>query len=144
MKSFSCKVFLALFFFSAVAVSGINAQLPPNGVEFKAPFPFTIGTSNLPAGNYTVKPSQDDLDVLTVTDPSGHTILTFCDEIDLNSVSGQTQVTFRKYGTGTEHFLKQITVGGSSQGCAFAASDTEKKAKKSGSPSKDVVAGNAK
>jgi hypothetical protein len=142
MKSFSCKVFVVLFFFSAVAVSSINAQLPPNGVEFKAPFAFTIGTSNLPAGDYTIKPSQDDIDILTVTGPSGRSVLTYCDEVDLNSASAKTQVTFHKYGT--TRFLKQITVGGSSQGCAFPSSDTEKKAKKSGSPSKDVLEGNAK
>jgi hypothetical protein len=144
MKCFCCKVFVVLFFFSAVAVFSINAQLPLNGVEFKAPFAFTIGTSNLPAGDYTIKPSQDDVDVLTVTGPSRRSVYTYCDEVDLNSASAKTQVTFRRYGSGTTRFLKQITVGGSSQGCAFASSDTEKKAKKSGSPSKDVLEGNAK
>ena len=145
MESLSCKKLLAVFlFFSTVGVFGINAQLPPNGVEFKAPFPFVIGTSNLPAGDYTITPSQDDLDVLTVSGPSGRSIITYCEEIDLNAASGQTEVTFRKYGTGTTRFLKQITVGGSSQGCAFPTGDAEKKAKKSGSPSKDVLNGDAK
>jgi hypothetical protein len=144
MKCSCCKVFVVLFFFSAVAVFSINAQLPLNGVEFKAPFAFTIGTSSLPAGDYTIKPSPDDVDVLTVTGPSRRSVYTYCDEVDLNSASAKTQVTFRRYGSGTTRFLKQITVGGSSQGCAFASSDTEKKAKKSGSPSQDVLEGNAK
>jgi len=144
MRSLSFKLFAVLFFFCAVAVIGSNAQLPANGVEFKAPFAFVIGTSSLPAGDYNITPSQDDVDVLTVTGPSGRSVLTFCDEVDLNSPAGKTEVTFRKYGSGTTRFLKQITVGGSAQGCAFASGATEKKEKKSGSPSKDVVEGKAK
>lgn len=144
MKSLFFKLFAALFFLGAVSVLEINAQLPPNGVEFKAPFAFVIGTSNLPAGDYTIRPSQDDPDVLNVNGSSGQSAFAFCEEVDLNSPSAKTEITFRKYGSGTTRFLKQITVGGSSQGCAFATGDTEKKAKKSGSPSKDVVEGKAK
>jgi hypothetical protein len=59
------ELFAVLFFFGAVSVLGVNAQLPPNGVEFKAPFAFLIGTSNLPAGDYTIRPSQEDPDVVT-------------------------------------------------------------------------------
>jgi|SRR5215467_2412096 len=144
MQSFSRKLFAVHFFFGAMAGLGIHAQLPPNGIEFKTPFPFVIGTSNLPAGDYTIKPSPDDLDVLTVSGPSGKSIFTYCEEIDLNSASAKTEISFRKYGSGTTRFLKQITVGGSSQGCSIASGETEQKAKKSGSPSKDVVEGKAK
>jgi hypothetical protein len=144
MKPFSFKLFAAVFFFGAVSVLGINAQLPPNGVEFKAPFAFMIGSSNFPAGDYTIRPSQEDPDVLDVTGPSGHSGFTYCDEVDLNSPAAKGEITFHKYGSGTTRFLKQITVGGSSQGCTFASGDAEKKAKKSGSPSKDVVEGKAK
>jgi hypothetical protein len=55
-----------LFALGALAVHGINAQLPPNGVEFKAAFPFVVGTETFPAGTYTIKPTQDDLDVLSI------------------------------------------------------------------------------
>lgn len=144
MKAFAFKLFAVLFSFGAVSVVGIKAQLPANGVEFKAPFAFVIGTSNLPAGDYTIRPSQEDLDILNVTGPSGHSIFTYCNEVDLNSPAAKSEITFRKYGSGTARFLKQITVGGSSQGCAITSSDTEKKAKKSGSPSKDVVEAQAK
>jgi len=142
MTSLTSKLFAVLFFFGVVAVVGTNGQLPANGIDFKAPFPFVIGTSNLPAGDYTIQPSQGDPDVLNVNGPSGHSILTYCEDIDLNSAAAKSEVTFRKYGT--TRFLTQITVGGSAQGCAFASSDTEKKAKKSGSASKDVVEGKAK
>ena len=144
MKALSSKLLAVLFFFGAVSVVGIKAQLPPNGVEFKAPFAFVIGTSNLPAGDYTIRPSQEDPDVLDVSGPSGHSMFTYCDEVDLSSPAAKGEITFRKYGSGTTRFLKQITVGGSSQGCAFARGDTEKKAMKSGSPSKDVVEAQAK
>jgi hypothetical protein len=144
MKSFSRKLFAVFFSFGVMAGPGIHAQLPPNGIEFKAPFSFVTGTSNLPAGDYTIRASPDDPDVLTVSGPSGKSIFTYCEEIDLNSASAKTEISFRKYDSGTTRFLKQITVGGSSQGCSFASGETEKKAKKSGSPSKDVVEGNAK
>ena len=144
MTSLPSKLFAVLFFFSAVALIGTNAQLPANGVEFKAPFPFMLGTSNLPAGDYTIQPSQGDPGVLNVSGPSGHSVLVYCEDVDLNSPAAKSEVTFRKYGTSTTRFLKQISVGGSAQGCAFASAAAEKKAKKSGSASKDVVEGNAK
>jgi hypothetical protein len=75
------ELFAVLFFFGAVSVLGVNAQLPPNGVEFKAPFAFLIGTSNLPAGDYTIRPSQEDPDV--VTEGKSLTFYTF----DLNERS---------------------------------------------------------
>ena len=144
MTSLTSKLVAVLFFFGLVAVIGTNAQLPANGIDFKAPFPFVIGTSNLPAGDYSIQPSQGDPGVLNVNGPSGHSILAYCEDVDLNSPATKSEVTFRKYGTGATRFLTQITVGGSAQGCAFASSDTEKKAKKSGSASKDVVEGKAK
>ena len=144
MKALSFKLFALLFSFGAVSVVGIKAQLPPNGVEFKAPFAFVIGNSNLPAGDYTIRPTPEDPDVLDVTGPTGHSMFTYCDEVDLNAPAAKGEITFRKYGSGTTRFLKQINVGGSSQGCTFASGDTEKKAKKSGSPSKDTVEAQAK
>ena len=144
MTSLLSKLSAALFFFSAVAVFGTNAQLPSNGVEFKAPFPFVIGNATLPPGDYRIKPTQDDPDALIVRGASGHETFAYCDAVDLNSASAKTELSFRKYGTGTTRYLKQILVGDSSQGCAFVTGDAEKKDKKSGSPSKDVVEGKAK
>ena len=103
-----------------------------------------IGNSNLPAGDYTIRPTQEDPDVLDVTGPTGHSMFTYCDEVDLNTPAAKGAITFRKYGSGTTRFLKQINVGGSSQGCTLASGDAEKKAKKSGSPSKDTVETQAK
>jgi hypothetical protein len=134
----------ALFFSGAVVVAGTNAQLPSNGVEFKAPFSFVVGNATLPAGDYTIKPTQDDVDALIVRDASGHSTYAYCDEIETNSASAKTAVLFHKYGTDTTRYLKQILVGDSTQGCAFVTGDAEKKDKKSGSPSKDVVEGKAK
>lgn len=145
MKSLSLKFLAAAFFLTTAGVVGIDAQpLPSNGVEFKTAFPFVIGTQNLPAGEYTIKPTQEDIDMLIISTPSGRSIYAYCDEIDLNSAPAKTEITFRKYGSGTTRFLRQITVGGATQGCSFATSASEKKAKKSGSPSKEAIDGKSK
>jgi len=82
MKSLSCKLSAVLFFFGVAAVMGANAQLPANGIEFKAPFAFVIGTTNLPTGDYTIQPSQGDPGVLNVSGPSGHSVLVYCEDVD--------------------------------------------------------------
>lgn len=142
MKSAVCRSFVLLFLLSAVAIHGIHAQLPPHGVEFQATFPFVVGTETFPTGTYTIKPSQDDLDILTVSSATGHSGFTYCEEFDTSAPATKTELTFNKYGA--THFLKQISVSGSTQGCALATGNAEKKAKKSGKPTKEAVEANAK
>ena len=137
MKHLFFKLLAVLFFLGAVSVLGTNAQLPPNGVEFKAAFPFVLGTETFPAGTYTIKPTQDDLDILDISGATGHSGFTYCEEFDTNAPATKTQLTFNKYGT--TRYLKQISVSGSTQGCAFATGNAEKKAKKSGKPTKEAV-----
>jgi len=58
------------------------------------------------------------------------------------SPATKTELTFNKYGD--SQYLKQISVRGSTQGCLLATGNAEKKAKKSGKPTKEGVGGNAK
>lgn len=137
MKSFICRSFVLLCLLSTVGVHGIHAQLPPNGVKFKTTFPFVAGTETFPAGTYTIMPSQDDLDILTVSSATGHSGVTYCEEFDTNAPAAKTEATFNKYGT--TRYLKQISVSGSNEGCTVATGNAEKKAKKSGKPTKEAV-----
>jgi hypothetical protein len=137
-----CRSLVLLFVLGGVAACGINAQLPPNGVEFKAAFSFVVGTETFPAGTYTIKPTQDDLDVLAIQGAKGHAGFTYCEEYDAPSTATKTELTFNKYGT--TRYLKQISVSNSQQGCLVATGNAEKQAKKSGKPTKEAVEGNAK
>lgn len=142
MKFVICRSLMLLFVFGTGAVYRINAQLPPNGVEFKAASPFVVGTETFPAGTYTIKPTQDDLDVLDISSATKHSGFTYCEEYDSPSPATKTELTFNKYGSA--RYLKQISVSGSTQGCLLATGNAEKKAKKSGKPTKEAVEGNAK
>jgi hypothetical protein len=142
MKVVICRSFVLLFALGALAVYGINAQLPPNGVEFKSTFPFVVGTETYPAGTYTIKPTQEDPDVLAITGAPGHAGFSYCEEYDAPSAATKTELTFNKYGS--TGYLKQISVSNSAQGCLLATGNAEKKAKKSGKPTKEAVEGNAK
>jgi hypothetical protein len=137
MKSVICRSFVLLCLLSTVAVPAIHAQLPPNGVKFKATFPFVVGTETFPAGSYTIMPSQEDLDILAVSSATGHSGFAYCEEFDKNAPAAKSELTFNKYGT--TRYLKQISVSGSAQGCAVATGNAEKKAKKSGKPTKEAV-----
>jgi hypothetical protein len=142
MKFVICRSLMLLFMSGTAVVCGVNAQLPPNGVEFKATFSFVVGTETFPAGTYTIKPTQDDLDILAISSATGHSGFTYCEEYDAPSAATKTELTFNKYGS--TRYLKQISMSNSTQGCLLATGSAEKKAKKSGKATKEAVEGNAK
>jgi hypothetical protein len=89
-----------------------NAQLPDN-MKFTTTFPFTVGTTQLPAGSYEVTPLPQDNALLRIS--NGHDSVLVMTENDSPRVHpGQDEVTFLKRGD--TYVLKDIWDAGVGSG----------------------------
>ena len=92
--------------------SAANAQLPDN-MKFTTTFPFTVGTTQLPAGSYEVTPLPQDNALLRIS--NGHDSVLVMTENDSPRVRpGQDEVTFLKRGD--TYVLKDIWDAGVGSG----------------------------
>lgn len=97
-------------------------------ISFSVKTPFSIGNAKLPAGNYQIAASGQDLQTFECTNSATRTSVMF--EADVTDTTPSTSsVTFAKYGDNL--VLKSFAAGGS-QGFFIPLSLPEKQAKKSG------------
>ena len=94
-----------------------------------------------PAGNYNVKPTQDDIETLIISSPDGHSAFISSEPSEAINPAAKTELTFHRYGNSL--YLKQIWVKGSTDGCLILSGPAEKKDRKSGKPTKETVLGTA-
>jgi hypothetical protein len=100
-------------------------------VEFSTAFPFTVGNTNVPAGNYTIRPDDDNPSMFELTGP--HTSVLFqTEEAQARETPAKTEVVFKRYGNG--YVLKQIFLGGSNSGAETIPVEGEKHASKQPGP----------
>jgi hypothetical protein len=93
-------------------VQNASAQIT-NSVEFTTSFPFTVGNTTVPPGSYTIRPDDDDPNILQLT--GAHADVLFQTENKAQeSILAKTEVTFNRYGDG--YVLKGIQVEGSDIG----------------------------
>jgi hypothetical protein len=129
-------------------VTVASAQIN-NEIKFDATNSFVAGQATLPAGTYTVKPFQDDPDVLEVAAATGEPsvmVQVLGSNTDLTDKTKKgPQVIFTKYGN--KMVLSQIWLHGGSGGndtnayvYQFPPSHASAKAAKAGSPTKVAVA----
>jgi hypothetical protein len=105
-----------------VGVQNASAQIE-NGVDFTTPFPFTVGSTTVPAGSYVVKQDDDNPNLLQLT---GKGVAVFFETNGAQSrqTPSKTEVVFSRYGD--RYVLKDIWVDGSDTGFESVAGEGER------------------
>lgn len=123
MKNLTMKLFLT-FVSVCVFCNALNAQAYKMGANI--PFAFHAGTSNLPAGHYTVeKPFETQ--VQSMVSPAGRRIAV-APTGNLSDNQRQPRLVFHHYGT--EYFLSEIW-NGEGTGTKLKPTAAENQAKES-------------
>jgi hypothetical protein len=94
-------------------------------VEFTTLFPFTAGNAKLPAGTYSIRPDEDNPQILELT--GAHTAaLVEAQSTQAGRPSSKTDVVFKRFGN--VYVLKSVWVEGSSEGATIILAEGEKHA----------------
>ena len=109
-------------------VQHASAQIETS-VEFTTSFPFTVGNTKLPAGSYSIRPDDDNPQILELS--GGRTSVFFeAENPQAREMPARTEVVFRRYGDG--YVLKDVWVEGSPIGYETHSSEAERHAEKRG------------
>ena len=96
-------------------------------VEFTTSFPFTVGNTTVPAGNYTIRPDDDNPAVMELT--GMHAAVLFeTQNTQARETPSKTEVVFKRYGDG--YVLKDIFLEGSNDGAESISVEAERHAAK--------------
>jgi hypothetical protein len=96
-------------------------------VEFTTTFPFTVGYGTVPAGSYTIRPDDDNLEILQLQGKDT-TVFFQAQNLEALKTADQTEVVFKHYGD--TFVLKDIWIAGSNTGAETLASEGERHAVK--------------
>ena len=134
MKAFITRSFILAALFSAlVAVAG-RAQGGP-ALTFKASGPFTAGDAKFPAGTYTIRQEpESDQEFEISSDSKALSAFLATYQGDPIAPGQHAEVTFQKYGNTL--ILKAFAIPGLPKSFILQESYAEKKAAKTGSPTK--------
>lgn len=112
MKSLVRSTLLAAGIVMIAGVHNASAQID-NALEFTTSFSFTAGNATLPAGSYTITPSDDDPQVLELTG-AGTSVFFLTDSAQPKTTPSKDEVVFSRYGG--QYVLKNIWTMGSDVG----------------------------
>ncbi|MEZ5361433.1 MAG: hypothetical protein R2748_03580 [Bryobacterales bacterium] len=116
---------IALFAATAALaiVGGIQAQTLPVDVDANIPFPFIVGKTTLPSGNYVVKPMDEGaIQVMGESGEPSAVTTTMSTRSDQPAMA--TELIFNRYGS--QEFLSRIVVDGEQYGLEVTPSKAEK------------------
>jgi hypothetical protein len=117
-------------------VQNASAQIE-NGLDFTTSFPFTVGSTTVPAGSYVVRQDDDNPALLQLTG-KGVALFFETNKAQPRETPSTTEVVFSRYGDG--YVLKDIWVEGSDSGFESVAAEGERHlAKKYASSSDERV-----
>jgi hypothetical protein len=103
------------------SISAAQAQIP-NPVGFTTTFPFTVGSTTMPAGSYTVTPSDDDSLLFELTGADRGTGVYFEVESASAPTGAKTGVSFER--DGLAYVLKNVWVEGSAYGVEVTTAES--------------------
>lgn len=114
-----------------------SAWAQNGGVRANIPFGFTVNEQALPAGEYTITPSDRASAVLLIRGDSKSVIVLAQPSQKMHS-SDETKLVFRCYG-GSRYFLSEIWTEGNSLGKRFPKTSLEKELASNLKPESVVV-----
>jgi hypothetical protein len=141
MRSFvrSLGIMLAVLTFAGVQKASAQITDP---VEFTTSFAFTVGNTSVPAGSYSIRPDDDNPQILELTGRNA-SVLFQAGAAEARQTPSKTEVVFNRYGN--TYVLKSIWVEGSNSGVETTPGEGEKHAAKhSGAKSEQRVAARKK
>jgi hypothetical protein len=106
MKGFIYTALAVTGFIGCFAISTAHAQLAER-LRFSTSFPFSIGNSHFPPGNYTVEPADDrDMGVLKISNDTKSALIVVIPEGIPHNKPADNELTFVRLG---DHYvLEQI------------------------------------
>jgi len=110
-------------------IQNASAQIT-NPVEFTTTFTFTVGNATMPAGAYTIRPDDDNPDILQLTGKQG-SVLFQTDAARAGRPAPKTEVVFKRYGDA--YILKNVWLEGSDEGAETLPQEGERHVTKHGS-----------
>lgn len=103
-------------------------------VEFTTTFAFTVGNTTVPAGRYTIRPDDDNPQILYLA--GAHAAVLFQTEnVIARDTPAATEVVFRRYGDG--YVLKDVWIEGLQSGAESITAEGEKHVMKRHGPRSD-------
>lgn len=111
-----------------------------NRISFSTSFPFTVGNTKFPPGSYSIRPLDEDEEIMEITTADGKTSAMFETMMaQVPRTPSKGEVVFKKYGE--NYVLSEIYEPGSKIGVMTIKTHAERQqAKKYGTPSKESVA----
>jgi hypothetical protein len=138
MREMIRRPLLTLILFGAIVPITAGVQIA-NRVTFSTTFPFTVGNTKFPPGSYSIRPLEDDSEMMEISSADGKTSAIFeTMAADLPKPPSKGEVVFKKYGD--NYVLSEIYEPGSKTGAMTIKTHAERQhAKKSGAPTKESV-----
>jgi hypothetical protein len=140
MRSLVRSIGIAGGILMLAGVQNASAQIT-DPVEFTTSFPFTVGYATVPAGSYTIRPDDDNLEVFELTGAHGSVLFQTLNT-QADRTPSKTEVVFKRYGDG--YVLKDVWLEGSNIGVETVAAEGERHLAKRGSASEEHVAARKK
>jgi hypothetical protein len=134
MKAFITRSFILAALFGTLAAVGARAQGGP-ALTFKASGPFIAGDAKFPAGTYTIRQepeSDQEWEISSDSKPLSAFLASY--QGDPITPNQKVEVTFQKYGNTL--ILKGFAIPGLPKSFVLEESYAEKKAAKTGKPTK--------
>jgi hypothetical protein len=117
---------IALFVAASFITAG-GALAQDQKVKATVPFNFTVNSSSLPAGNYTIGSDSTSRNILTIADWDKHVHILAMGQTDSGTSVKSGHLVFHKYGD--QYFLSEICYAGSATTVQFPPSKAERRAK---------------
>jgi hypothetical protein len=117
---------IALFVAASFITAG-GALAQDRQVKATVPFNFTVNSSSMPAGNYTIGSASTNGNILTIADWEKHVHILAMGQPDSGTTVKSGHLVFHKYGD--QYFLSEICYAGSSTTVQFPVSKAERRAK---------------
>jgi len=138
MKKLIHNPLLTLLMVGFMWPAGASAQIT-NRINFSTTFPFYVGNSKFPAGSYSIKPIENEPDVMEISSADAKVSAMFeTMTTDLQKTPAKGEVVFKKYGD--SYVLSEIYEAGVQTGALTIKTHAERQlAKKSGTPTRESV-----
>jgi len=139
VKEMTRKPLLMLILLGLIVPVTAGAQIA-NRIIFSTSFPFSVGNTKFPPGSYTIRPLEDDEEIMEITAADGKTSAMFETMMaEMPRTPSKGEIVFKKYGE--NYVLSEIYEAGSKIGVMTIKTHAERQqAKKYGTPSKESVA----